>query len=201
MLLFGLKFLGVLRVPWLDREYRPGLESPGRRGGLLGALVFGAAFGFGWTPCIGPVLGAVLTYTASATADPWMGALYLATYAAGIALPLMVTAAIAPTALAWLRRVQAHVRKVEIATGVALSLAGVLMLSDHLGDLAAPFADDLSSTAAAQPPPAPAAASPAAPCGLADEHGAVTCGMPAQPSTSSAPSRTDSPTRRCSSSS
>ena len=181
VLLFGLKFLGVLRVPWLDRELRPGLESPGRRGGLLGALVFGAAFGFGWTPCIGPVLGAVLTYTASATADPWTGALYLATYAAGIALPLLVTAAIAPTALSWLRRVQAHVRKVEVATGLALSLAGALMITDHLGDLAAPFASGLASASAVQPSTAPAAATTAPPCGAPDEHGAVTCSMPERP--------------------
>jgi len=187
VLLFGLKFLGVLRVPWLDREFRPGLDAPGRRGGLLGALVFGAAFGFGWTPCIGPVLGTVLTYTASATADPWMGALYLATYAAGLALPLMVTAAIAPTALAWLRRVQAHVRKVEVVTGVALSLAGVLMITDRLGDLASPFSREPSEAVAAQRPTPPAAATPAAPCDAPDAHGAVTCGMPSQVTGEAAP--------------
>jgi len=179
VLLFGLKFLGVLRVPWLDREFRPGLDAPSRRGGLLGALIFGAAFGFGWTPCIGPVLGAVLTYTASATADPWTGALYLATYAAGLALPLMATAAIAPTALAWLRRAQSHVRKVEVVTGLALSLAGVVMISDRLGDLASPFSRAPSEAVAAQRP-TPPAASPSAPCEAPDAHGAVTCGMPSQ---------------------
>ena len=109
-----------------------------------------------------------------------MGALYLATYAAGLALPLMVTAAIAPTALAWLRRVQAHVRKVEVVTGVALSLAGLLMITDRLGDLASPFSRGPSEAVAAQHPTPPPVASPAAPCDASDAHGAVTCSMPSQ---------------------
>lgn len=165
VILFGLKFIGVLRAPWLEREFRPGLDALGRRGGLLAAFLFGAAFGLGWTPCIGPVLGAVLTYTASSTANPWMGGLYLGVYALGLALPLLAAAAVAPVALGWIRRAQKHARRFELATGLALVAMGALLVTDQLGSLGA------SMTPAA----APVASSHDVPCA----SDATTCGMPA----------------------
>ncbi len=85
-------------VPWLDRESRPWLNRVQRGGNVVGAFLFGAAFALGWTPCIGPVLGAVLTYTSASTSDPALGALYLGTYAAGITTPLLAVAVAAPCA-------------------------------------------------------------------------------------------------------
>lgn len=182
VILFGLKFIGVLRAPWLEREFRPGLDALGRRGGLLAAFLFGAAFGLGWTPCIGPVLGAVLTYTASATANPWMGGLYLGVYALGLALPLLAAAAVAPVALGWIRRAQKHARRFELATGLALVAMGALLVTDKLGSLGA------SMTPAAPP----VVAAHDAPCA----SDASTCGMPTVATAdepSSAASLPDSP--------
>ncbi|MCP3100762.1 thioredoxin domain-containing protein [Myxococcus sp. K15C18031901] len=132
LVLLGLNQLGFIRLPWLDGESRPLLGRVRRGGSLLGAFFFGAAFALGWTPCIGPVLGAVLTYTASSTAEPAMGALYLGTYAAGLSLPMLLVALAAPVALRWLERAKRHLRKVEVATGVLLAGLGVLLFTDSL---------------------------------------------------------------------
>lgn len=135
LFLLGLKQLGLIQVPWLEGEARPLLGRVRRGGSLLGAFLFGAAFALGWTPCIGPVLGAVLTYTASSTSEPALGALYLGTYAAGLSVPLLLVAAVAPLALRWLDRVKRHVRKFELATGALLAGLGVLLFTDSLGVL------------------------------------------------------------------
>ena len=131
VILFGLKQLRVLNIPWLERDVRPGLDRVRAEGGLLGALLFGAAFGLGWTPCVGPVLGAVLTWTAQANASPLRGALTLAVYAAGLALPLIVAGAFAPTALRALRRVARHAIWVERVSGLALVLSGIWLITQQ----------------------------------------------------------------------
>lgn len=130
--LFGLKYLGVLQLPWLDQEFRPGLEKA-KGGSVLGAFVMGAAFGLGWTPCIGPVLGSVLTFTATSTSHASQGALYLGVYAAGLGLPLIAAAAVAPLALGWLQKAQRYIRPMQFATGGLLALVGLLVLTDNVG--------------------------------------------------------------------
>lgn len=131
VILLGLKQLRVLSVPWLERDVRPGLERVRPDRGLLGALFFGAAFGLGWTPCVGPVLGAVLTYTAQSNTSALRGALTLAAYAAGLALPLVLAGAFAPTALRALRRVARHTVWVERASGAALVLTGLWLVAQQ----------------------------------------------------------------------
>ena len=128
VVLFGLRALGVLRLGFLDRDARPALERV-RTGGLVRAFVFGAAFAFGWSPCIGPVLASVLTYTASATSHAWVGGAYLGIYAAGLSLPLVIVAALAPIALRWLASMRAAIPRLEKVTGVAMLLAGVCLLT------------------------------------------------------------------------
>ncbi|WNG58508.1 cytochrome c biogenesis protein/thioredoxin [Archangium gephyra] len=147
LFLLGLKQLGLIRIPWLEGEARPLLGRVRRGGSLLGAFLFGAAFALGWTPCIGPVLGAVLTYTASSTSEPAMGALYLGTYAAGLSVPLLLVAAAAPLALRWMDRAKRHLRKFEVATGVLLAGLGVLLFTDSLG-LLVPSAERVEAPAA-----------------------------------------------------
>jgi cytochrome c-type biogenesis protein len=137
VLLFGLKALGLLRLPVLERDLRPMLGRHRGSGSLLGALVFGAAFGLGWTPCIGPVLGSVLTYAAAQSSSSLAGASYLFAYAAGLSLPLVAVAAMAPLALRWHRRLLPHLRKLEVATGVLLVGVGLLLNTDSL-DLVIP---------------------------------------------------------------
>ncbi len=135
LFLLGLKQLGVIQIPWLDRESRPWMSRVQRGGGVVGAFFFGAAFALGWTPCIGPVLGGVLTYTSAATANPVLGAAYLGTYAAGLTLPLIAVAFAAPSALRWMDRAKRHIRTFEMATGALLAVMGVLLFTDSLGSL------------------------------------------------------------------
>lgn len=161
--LFGLKFLGVLRLPALERERRPWLARVTPGGSLLASFGFGGAFALGWTPCIGPVLGSVLTYTATAGASPARGALSLGVYAAGLVAPLLVTAAFAPRALGVLDRVKPHLRKVELATGALLVAAGALLATDRLALLTPPAGGAPEAAVAASPAtPAPGAPTPAA---------------------------------------
>jgi cytochrome c-type biogenesis protein len=177
---FGLRFLGVLRLPLVDRERRPWLNRFGQGGSLAAAFAFGGAFALGWTPCIGPVLGSVLTYTASAGASAARGALYLGVYAAGLALPLLATAAFAPFALRLLDRLKPHLRKLEVATGLLLVAAGALMASDRLMLLMpslGPGPEPSARVAAAATPASPAHAPPVV-AGAAEAGEGVMCEAP-----------------------
>lgn len=170
--LLGLRQLGLLRIALLERERRPLLGRIRGGGSLAGAFAFGAAFALGWTPCVGPVLGAVLTYAASASASPARGALLLGAYASGLGLPLVAVAALAPRALAVLDRVKPHLRKLELATGFFLVAAGGLLATDRLSMLVPHAADAaIEPPRVASPPGPPAAsaacASPADPSGAA----------------------------------
>lgn len=152
LVLFALRALGILRVGWLERDARPGLSRLEGRGGLFGAFLFGAAFGLGWTPCVGPVLGAVLTWTAQAGADPARGALTLGVYAMGIALPLVIAGAFAPTALRAVRRLAKRAVWIERATGLALAATGLWLIAQNL-----PTRPEAPAITAAATAPAPCA--------------------------------------------
>jgi cytochrome c-type biogenesis protein len=154
VLLFGLKALGLLKLPWLEREVRPGMARLQRHGGLLGGFLFGAAFALGWTPCVGPVLGSVLTFTASTASGPLEGALYLAVYAAGLSLPLLAVAGAAPWALRQLERVKQHLPLFEKATGALLVGLALLLLTDNLG-LLVPATTPQAEAPVAEALPAP----------------------------------------------
>jgi cytochrome c-type biogenesis protein len=178
IVLAGLKFLGLLRLPVLDSEARPWLRRVVPRANLAGSFALGAAFGLGWTPCIGPVLGAVLTYTATAAARPAMGGLYLAVYAAGLVAPLFAAALAAPLVLGWLDRVKPHLRRIEVATGALLVVVGLLVSTDHLGALTPSLperATELAVEASGQPSPG---AHGATCTGAAEAGGAPSCGLP-----------------------
>lgn len=163
MIGFGLRFLGVLRLPLLDRERRPWLQRLAPGASLVAAFAFGGAFALGWTPCIGPVLGSVLTYTASSGASPARGALYLGLYAAGLALPLLAAAAFAPFVLGALERLRPHLRRFEIATGILLVGAGALLATDRLMVLLPPSSAPAALAPAALARPARAGAPGACP--------------------------------------
>jgi cytochrome c-type biogenesis protein len=127
IVLLGLWMLGVLKLPALARERRFVL-SP-RRGGLAGAFPIGMAFGFAWTPCVGPVLAAILTVAASTqhTSD---GATLLLVYSLGLGLPFLITAVLltgAIDALGWVRR---HGRAIEFASGAFLVVMGTALTFD-----------------------------------------------------------------------
>jgi cytochrome c-type biogenesis protein len=119
-------------VPRLNREWRP--DALISRAGSGGPLVAGAAFAFAWTPCVGPTLGSILT-AASVQGTVGKGALLLACYSAGLAVPFLLTAVAftrATTAFRWLRD---RWTVVTAASGVVLIAMGVLLLSGELTQL------------------------------------------------------------------
>jgi cytochrome c-type biogenesis protein len=95
---------------------------PGRP---LGAFLFGVVFALGWTPCVGPILGAVLTYTATTSASPLVGALYLVTYGLGVGAPLLVTSLMVERLLPLVRRLRPLVPRIERVTGAVMVAAGL----------------------------------------------------------------------------
>lgn len=123
IILMGLGMAGVLKMPWLCREWRPGLGH--RRRGSKAAFPLGMAFAAGWVPCIGPVLATILATAASTQTAPW-GALLLALYSVGLGIPFVVLGLGFQRmrgSVAWLQR---HSRRVEQVAGGLLVGVGVL---------------------------------------------------------------------------
>ncbi|MEL7116804.1 MAG: cytochrome c biogenesis protein CcdA [Pseudomonadota bacterium] len=123
---FGLHFIGVYRIKFLDQEAR--IDAGDKGGTAFGAYILGLAFAFGWTPCLGPILGGILTLAAS-EADVSRGTFLLGVYAAGLGLPFLLLAAYLPRLsglMAWLKR---NLHAVERTSGVMLVLIGVLLVT------------------------------------------------------------------------
>ncbi|RME20099.1 MAG: hypothetical protein D6806_17035 [Deltaproteobacteria bacterium] len=130
IILFGLHFLGFVRIPLLERTVRADDRKLQTRFGIVNAVIMGVVFAAGWSPCAGPILGAVLTYTASSAADPWLGAAYLATYGAGFALPLVIVSAFAGEAVKVLKKLTPHLRRIEAVIGALLVIVGLGLVHD-----------------------------------------------------------------------
>lgn len=126
----GLHFLGVLRIGLLDRQWSSELGDV-RAPGLGGAYIVGLAFAFGWTPCVGPVLAAIL-FAAAGTDTAGQGALLLTTYGAGMTLPFIASAWFVAPFMTFMQRFRRHLGKVERATGAALVLFGVLVATNAM---------------------------------------------------------------------
>lgn len=128
IIVMGLHFLGLTRIALLYRQKRVELPKPV---GLWGAYVMGLAFAFGWTPCIGPILAAILAVAASEQTVT-RGAGLLAVYSMGLGIPFIVAAfAIEPFA-AFLARFKKHMRRVEQAMGALLVLTGIAFLTGSI---------------------------------------------------------------------
>jgi len=126
VMIFGAHFIGVYRIGFLDREAR--IDVGDRGGSALGAYVLGLAFAFGWTPCIGPQLGAILSLAAS-EASVARGTLLLAVYALGLGIPFLLVAAFLPRLtglMSWMKR---HMERIERIMGLLLWTIGLLMLT------------------------------------------------------------------------
>lgn len=126
VMIFGAHFVGIFRIPLLDREAR--MDVGDRGGTSLGAYALGLAFAFGWTPCIGPQLGAILSL-AAAEASVSRGTALLAVYAAGLGIPFLLVAAFLPRMtglMAWMKR---HMDRIERVMGLLLWTIGLLMLT------------------------------------------------------------------------
>ncbi|WP_188907353.1 cytochrome c biogenesis CcdA family protein [Aureimonas endophytica] len=132
IIVMGLNFLGVFRLRFLAGEKR--FRSPDRPGSFLGAYLMGLAFAFGWTPCIGPVLGAILGL-AGARDTVGEGALMLGAYSLGLGIPFLFAAAFSGLFLAWSRRLRRHFGMIEKAMGGLLVVTGVLFLTGGMQSL------------------------------------------------------------------
>ncbi len=126
IIVMGLNFLGVLRIPLLSREAR--FQAGAQPASALAAYVMGLAFAFGWTPCIGPVLGPILTL-AGGRETIGEGASLLAAYSAGLGIPFLVAAMFSGAFMRFLTRFRVHLGRVEKLMGLLLVAAGLLFLT------------------------------------------------------------------------
>lgn len=129
IILFGLHYMGLFRLGFLNFEKRFHLQS--KPAGLAGAFVIGLAFGFGWTPCVGPILSSILMIAAMGE-DMTYGISLLSTFAAGLAIPFLLAALAAGPFMRFLSRFRRHMRAVELAMGGLLVVTGVLMVTGSL---------------------------------------------------------------------
>ena len=133
LVLFGIAMTGLVPLPYLQRERRAHVE----RGepGLLRSGLIGMAFGAGWSPCIGPVLGSIFVL-AAASATLAQGVFLLLVYALGLGVPFLLVGLLIDHAGPVVRRVSRYVGPISVAGGVVLALTGVLILSGRLAQLA-----------------------------------------------------------------
>lgn len=126
VIIFGLHFLGVFRIPLLDREARMNTGQAG--GSAFGAYILGLAFAFGWTPCIGPQLGAILSLAASESSVA-RGTLLLGIYAAGLGIPFLLAAMFLNRSMRLMNKMKRHMGAIEKAMGILLLLVGLALVT------------------------------------------------------------------------
>jgi len=129
IIIAGLHFLGVIHIPLLHREAR--YHADERPAGLLGAYLIGLAFAFGWTPCIGPVLGAILAMAAGEdSVRQGVGLLFV--YSLGLGIPFVAAAIAIRPFMSTMQRFRSHLATVEKVLGGFLVLTGILFLTNAM---------------------------------------------------------------------
>lgn len=136
IIIFGLHLLGIFRINALYQDKR--FHSIQKPRGVLGALVLGLAFAFGWTPCIGPILAGILTI-ASTKQTVGQGVVLLAVYSMGLGIPFLMTSLGLNKFLAFYGRFKRHFHAVEMVSGGLVIIVGVLILTNNLSRLAGWF--------------------------------------------------------------
>lgn len=126
VIVFGLHFLSVFRIPLLDREARMDTGQAG--GSVLGAYVLGLAFAFGWTPCIGPQLGAILSLAAS-EASVSRGTVLLGVYAIGLGVPFLLAAMFLNRSMVLMNKLKRHMGLIEKIMGGLLLFVGLMLVT------------------------------------------------------------------------
>ncbi len=134
IVVFGLHYAGILRIPFLMMDARMDTSRLNARHGF-GALLLGAAFAFGWTPCVGPILGAILAI-AGASAELWRGVALLAAYSLGLAIPFLAAALATDAFLRWSQGFKRHLEIVEKISGLLLIIVGALIFAGSFSVIA-----------------------------------------------------------------
>lgn len=129
IIVLGLHFLGLFKIPLLYRDVR--FSGPAKPAGLVSAYLIGLAFAFGWTPCVGPVLGAILAVAAGED-TVWSGVSLLFVYSLGLGIPFVAAAFGARAFMAFLSRFKNHLGKVEKLMGGALVVTGILFITGSM---------------------------------------------------------------------
>jgi cytochrome c-type biogenesis protein len=133
IILFGVLLLGIIPIPALSREKRYQFQR--KPVGYAGTFAVGVAFGAGWVPCIGPILGAILTLAATrANMAEGVGLLFV--YSLGLAIPFVLSAIALTVFLAWFQRFRRYIRYVEWVAGILLIFVGLLLVSGRFTVLA-----------------------------------------------------------------
>ncbi len=133
IMVMGLHFLGVLRLSWLMATKRADIDK--KPPGMFGGYIIGLAFAFGWTPCVGPVLAAIL-FMASSTDTAWQGAGMLFVYSLGIGLPFLAAALFAKPFLLMMGRAKRHMQTIERVMGGLLIVTGLLFMTGQMSNMA-----------------------------------------------------------------
>ena len=133
IIIFGIHFMQIIQIPFLNREMRYQIES--YRPGIVGSYVIGLSFAFGWTPCIGPILGSVLSIAASSETVTY-GIVLLMLYSAVLGIPFLIAAYAINGFMKFLSRIRNYIRLIEIFTGLLLILFGILILTNRIQELA-----------------------------------------------------------------
>jgi cytochrome c-type biogenesis protein len=134
IILFGLHMTGLLTLSFLQREVRYQGQAPDQLGPVTGAAFLGAAFGVGWSPCVGPVLASILVL-AGLEGGALAGGLLLTAYAAGLAIPFLILGVTADRGAAWLRDHQRIAQGVEIVGGTLLIVLGIFVFTGSLAQV------------------------------------------------------------------
>ena len=144
VIIFGLHFLGLFRIPFLDQEAR--IDAGDKGGSSFGAYVLGLAFAFGWTPCIGPQLGAILSLAAN-EASVARGTFLLGIYAAGLGIPFLLAAMFITRAMGVMNRLKRHMKTIERAMGVLLVAVGLALVTGAMSSFSFWLLDTFPSLA------------------------------------------------------
>jgi cytochrome c-type biogenesis protein len=127
---FGVFLIAAFKLPWLNYEKRLN-TTVGSNPGYLRSIGIGAAFALGWTPCIGPILGAILTIAwSSQTAAE--GALLLTIYSLGLGIPFIILGLVWGAIMPWWKNINRHLGTISIVSGVLLIIVGILILTGNL---------------------------------------------------------------------
>ena len=132
VIILGLHFAGIFRLKFLDREKKIHLKK--KPLGYLGTCLVGMAFGAGWTPCVGPILGAILAMAAT-TQDVLKGIILLAFYSAGLGLPFFLSAIILHKFFEYFKTIRKYFKVISIVGGVLLIIVGILLISGYFSSL------------------------------------------------------------------
>ncbi len=129
IIIFGLHMIGIFKIGFLNYEKRFHLQE--KKLGILGSFTVGAAFAFGWTPCIGPVLAGILAI-ASQQETIWQGILLLFVYSLGLGIPFLLTAISINKFFNVFNRIKRHFHTIEVVGGMMLVGVGILMMTNYL---------------------------------------------------------------------